>query len=367
MVAPYYWNKTDGWFPIQTGKPVLITQDEFEECCCGLCVPCEVVLESGTVECCGSLWLLAEVIAEWTADWDLGAGEGIMSCAYHRSAGRVVALKARAGGYSGLFDVDLFDDGGEPFWTVDVNAPIYAGGVGACEQDPLEDCWMPPGVTLATFVAETKSFLVQEYQSGVGCVLGDGQIDFSTVEPCWVPTLYWNPQAEQTYWEQAYPTYTAQTGYAVGDRRFYVDGFTEYYLLCHTAYDAEDESPLEEPSNWTVEGEWDINWAVGPPGALWEEKEYAVGDIAYIEPDPPTDQDQFYICVTAHLGVNPPDSANPASDEWAADTNYDLEDEVYYDGTEYRCQVAHYSGDPVDPCTNGPVRYPSDMDCVKPE
>ena len=34
MPGPFYWNKTDGWFPMQSGSPVLIDQDAFEECCC---------------------------------------------------------------------------------------------------------------------------------------------------------------------------------------------------------------------------------------------------------------------------------------------------------------------------------------------
>ena len=34
MPGPFYWNKTDGWFPVQSGSPVLIDQDAFEECCC---------------------------------------------------------------------------------------------------------------------------------------------------------------------------------------------------------------------------------------------------------------------------------------------------------------------------------------------
>ena len=34
MAGPLYWNKTDGWFPVQSGSPVLIDQAAFEECCC---------------------------------------------------------------------------------------------------------------------------------------------------------------------------------------------------------------------------------------------------------------------------------------------------------------------------------------------
>ena len=36
----FYWNKTAGKFPGHGGKPVLITQQEFEDCCCGSDEPC---------------------------------------------------------------------------------------------------------------------------------------------------------------------------------------------------------------------------------------------------------------------------------------------------------------------------------------
>jgi len=32
--GPFYWNKTAGWFPVQSGYPVLIGQQAFEDCCC---------------------------------------------------------------------------------------------------------------------------------------------------------------------------------------------------------------------------------------------------------------------------------------------------------------------------------------------
>jgi len=32
--GPYYWNKSAGWFPVQSGSPVLIDQQTFEDCCC---------------------------------------------------------------------------------------------------------------------------------------------------------------------------------------------------------------------------------------------------------------------------------------------------------------------------------------------
>ena len=34
MPGLYYWNKTEGWFPVQNGSPVLIGQQAFEDCCC---------------------------------------------------------------------------------------------------------------------------------------------------------------------------------------------------------------------------------------------------------------------------------------------------------------------------------------------
>ncbi len=43
--GPFYWNKTAGKFPMQDGKPVLITQEEFEECCCVACFCDEDLLD----------------------------------------------------------------------------------------------------------------------------------------------------------------------------------------------------------------------------------------------------------------------------------------------------------------------------------
>ena len=31
MSGPYYWNKTAGWFPVQSGYPVLIEREAFED------------------------------------------------------------------------------------------------------------------------------------------------------------------------------------------------------------------------------------------------------------------------------------------------------------------------------------------------
>ncbi len=49
--GPFYWNKAEGWFPTQDGSPVLITQEEWEECCCDI-HPCEC-----PEDCQDDLWL----------------------------------------------------------------------------------------------------------------------------------------------------------------------------------------------------------------------------------------------------------------------------------------------------------------------
>jgi hypothetical protein len=46
VTGPYYWNKTAGWFPVQSGSPVLVDQQTFEDCCCAIeygvdCTHCE--------------------------------------------------------------------------------------------------------------------------------------------------------------------------------------------------------------------------------------------------------------------------------------------------------------------------------------
>ncbi len=45
LTGPFYWNKTAGTFPMQNGQPVLITQEEFEACCCAVCKCVEECIE----------------------------------------------------------------------------------------------------------------------------------------------------------------------------------------------------------------------------------------------------------------------------------------------------------------------------------
>lgn len=40
MTAPYYWDKTNNRFPVQSGSPVLIDQTTFESCCCSSTCSC---------------------------------------------------------------------------------------------------------------------------------------------------------------------------------------------------------------------------------------------------------------------------------------------------------------------------------------
>jgi len=46
VTGPIYWNKTGVKFPVQSGKPVAITQADFEECCCPCDLACVVIAYS---------------------------------------------------------------------------------------------------------------------------------------------------------------------------------------------------------------------------------------------------------------------------------------------------------------------------------
>jgi len=68
----FYWNKTAGKFPGHGGKPVLITREQFEECCCAAPDDCPCDQESWDTMACGGATCGGLVACYQIKDYEAG-------------------------------------------------------------------------------------------------------------------------------------------------------------------------------------------------------------------------------------------------------------------------------------------------------